>query len=1009
MKRLITIFALFILYAGSGYAQLSVSLAGSTLVTTGWSIGGFATAIDSFVQLTNAGTDENGYVYYDSAVNLTSCAEFSVKFDYQITGAGGAGVADGIAFFYIATPPAGFISGGGLGLPNPLTGMVFTLDTWDNDGDFLNPESQIFGYNTPSVYSEANRTQMIGPINGLLTFMDDGTWHHCEIDYNAGNISVYYDYSTLPGMTGFYLITIPSGYFGFSSSTGAGYSIQNVKSIYITANGIEPRPTVTSPITYCENAPADSLTATGTGPFRWFTTDTATVVSLPHSPTPNTSVPGTTKYFVRQGSGTCISPPDSIEVIVTAPPPAPVITGKTIYCQGTTFVPFTVSGYTGTLEWYTTGAGGTASSVPLAVSTAIPGLYKIWVSQVVDGCEGPRDSIAVRIITTPPPPTVTGTFQYCQYVGTFTDLSATSAPSDTALWYTSATGGAASYTEPTVNINVSGAYNSWVSQTDSGCNSPRTPVTINVYPKPTHPVITPQGPYCQYTITSALTATASETGDYLTWFGAGIAPTGTSLTPTPQANIAGLDSFYIDETSVHNCVSDTILDTVRIIPKPATPLTRDTSYCQNIKGVPLNVDVDSAGNGGGDRLNWYQLGAQIDSTPIPLNETPGLNTWYVSQTINGCQGDSAQITVTTLYVPKFTITPSSPWVCQLDSITLAFNGAPLQNSAFLWSIPVGDSLGTGSTFADSMITVKFDSANLDAFVTLRASDYFGKCVTTDTIAIKVVPQPVAIPFSKAEVCFGDTTSLAVASQSADANSYVWNIDFNTLLGNSTALNIIAASSNSGGPFEISWLDTGLHIIQLNSFTIEGCASKPYYDTVLVHAQPDASFSYKYNQATLCLEDSVYFTANTFEYNNSYLWAPAHSFTNIDKPAAFGVLEQNQTAITLTVTDPFGCTATTTQLLDPGSCCTVAFPNAFTPNGDGHDDVFRPLFTGFHNFHIFRIQNRWGQTVFESTNSAMQWDGTFNGVPQDMGVYFYYIKYDCGGKSIEASGDVTLIR
>jgi gliding motility-associated-like protein len=272
-----------------------------------------------------------------------------------------------------------------------------------------------------------------------------------------------------------------------------------------------------------------------------------------------------------------------------------------------------------------------------------------------------------------------------------------------------------------------------------------------------------------------------------------------------------------------------------------------------------------------------------------------------------------------------------------------------------------------------------------------------------------VYQPSATSYTKADVCLGDTTTLGIANKTENAANFAWYVDYFTLLGNSQALNIISANSNSGGPFMISWLDTGRHVIQLNSTTEEGCASLPSFDTVFVHTPPDASFSFKYSSSSLCLEDSVYFTANTEDYNNSFTWSPAHSFSNVNKPEAWGQLEQTQSIITLTVTDPFGCTASTSHELDPGTCCTVAFPNAFTPNGDGHNDKFRPLFTGYHNFHVFRIQNRWGQTVFESTNSNMQWDGTFSGVPQDMGVYFYYIKYDCGGQTIEESGDVTLIR
>ena len=75
----------------------------------------------------------------------------------------------------------------------------------------------------------------------------------------------------------------------------------------------------------------------------------------------------------------------------------------------------------------------------------------------------------------------------------------------------------------------------------------------------------------------------------------------------------------------------------------------------------------------------------------------------------------------------------------------------------------------------------------------------------------------------------------------------------------------------------------------------------------------------------------------------------------------------------------------------------------------HNDVFRPIASGYHRFHNFRIENRWGQTVFETTEDKAEWDGTYNGVPQDMGVYYYYLTYDCGGQSLNQKGDVTLVR
>ena len=58
---------------------------------------------------------------------------------------------------------------------------------------------------------------------------------------------------------------------------------------------------------------------------------------------------------------------------------------------------------------------------------------------------------------------------------------------------------------------------------------------------------------------------------------------------------------------------------------------------------------------------------------------------------------------------------------------------------------------------------------------------------------------------------------------------------------------------------------------------------------------------------------------------------------------------------------------------------------------------------------FKVYNRWGECVFMTNDKEKGWDGTYKGVPQDMGTYYYYLKYDCGGKTMEQKGDLTLIR
>lgn len=693
---------------------------------------------------------------------------------------------------------------------------------------------------------------------------------------------------------------------------------------------------------------------------------------------------------------------------ITRPLP-PTITDQS-YCQYQPFVPFTITGLApgGIVLWYISATGGTGSTTPwVPVNTSVPGIYKNYFTQKNGSCESIRDSISVLVKPTPIAPVVTGPTQYCQYIGPIVPLTVT--PLDSIRWYTVPAGGVPAYIEPIPNINTAGAYNYWVTQTVSGCESPATAVTINVWPKPAPPVVTPQS-WCQYWVPASVSVAPSGAGDVLTWYGPGVTA-GYLVAPLPNTSIApDTIVYYITETTSHGCISDSARDAVVIKVKPPAPLTKTKAYCQGDPSNLLNELVDSLF---GSHLDWYLNTAPIPNVRPNTDTVPGIYTWWASQVVNGCQSDSAAVNVTIIYKPVFSI-DARPWVCQFDSIMLAYSGPSLFEPGYYWTLPVGAFAINGTNIGDSQIIVKFDSANQNSFVVyLRASDDSGFCASDTNIHIKVVPQPTMIAYTKPDICVGDTTDLALSSRSSDAYDYKWYVD-HIVMTSSGALNIISSNSSSGGPFSISWLDTGLHIIMVTSTTQEGCKSLPTYDSVEVHQVPDASFKIIYANGSLCIEDSVEFRANTQNYNYSYVWAPAHDFNNINKPDIWGKMEAAHNQITLTVTDPFGCYATQSMEVDPGSCCMLLFPNAFTPNGDGKNDWFEPnnptFHSGYHRFHMFRIANRWGQTIFESANSAdARWDGNYNGVPQDMGVYYYYVKYDCGGQTLEQKGDVTLIR
>ena len=90
---------------------------------------------------------------------------------------------------------------------------------------------------------------------------------------------------------------------------------------------------------------------------------------------------------------------------------------------------------------------------------------------------------------------------------------------------------------------------------------------------------------------------------------------------------------------------------------------------------------------------------------------------------------------------------------------------------------------------------------------------------------------------------------------------------------------------------------------------------------------------------------------------------------------------------------------------------LLMPNAFSPNGDGINDIYKPK-EGYQNikeFHAY-IYNRWGQKLFEWSDPATGWDGTYNGKPVKEGVYFCLVKAKgADGKTYQIKRDVNLLR
>jgi gliding motility-associated-like protein len=142
---------------------------------------------------------------------------------------------------------------------------------------------------------------------------------------------------------------------------------------------------------------------------------------------------------------------------------------------------------------------------------------------------------------------------------------------------------------------------------------------------------------------------------------------------------------------------------------------------------------------------------------------------------------------------------------------------------------------------------------------------------------------------------------------------------------------------------------------------------------------------------------------------SYLWFPQTglSCTTCANPIALPTITTNYC---VTVTDSTTCTKT--------ACVEVQVeygelfvPNAFSPNEDGQNDILYVRFlTGSFDQLTFRVYDRWGEKVFETSDASIGWDGYLRGEKANVAVYVYTVDATrIDGVQVQKQGNVSLIR
>jgi len=114
--------------------------------------------------------------------------------------------------------------------------------------------------------------------------------------------------------------------------------------------------------------------------------------------------------------------------------------------------------------------------------------------------------------------------------------------------------------------------------------------------------------------------------------------------------------------------------------------------------------------------------------------------------------------------------------------------------------------------------------------------------------------------------------------------------------------------------------------------------------------------------------------------------------------------------TLTATTASGCMGQDKINIKVYKGPDIYVPAAFTPNGDGHNDILRAVPAGIQNFQYFAVYSRWGKRIFYTINASAGWDGKIDGLPQSDDTYIWMAQgIDYRGSIIKRQGTVVILR
>lgn len=444
--------------------------------------------------------------------------------------------------------------------------------------------------------------------------------------------------------------------------------------------------------------------------------------------------------------------------------------------------------------------------------------------------------------------------------------------------------------------------------------------------------------------------------------------------------------------------------TLKGVPFSGTCFSNDTFYITH--PITINnvfaIDFTKTGSCIGDVYQFF------DNTVLTIGAITGY-TWDFGDgsPVVTTQNASHTYAATGVYDVKLLISTSG--VCRADSIikkvyvetmpTAAFTPADgCINNPILFTDASTNTVGAVGAwnwdFGDGGSSTQQNpthayTATGPYNVILSVASAHGCLSTSVSHPLRIYDIPIA-DYNVAIPCIGQGTVFTDVSPNTNGNIIAWQWDFGD-----------GGSSSAPSPVHI-YNSTGIFPSSLRVQSQYGCFSALKNIPVSI----GRATAFAGNDTTAIFDVPLQLQATG---GIGYVWSPSTGLNNPLIPNPVAILRSDIT-YTVTVTDVNGCTATDDVFVKVYANNDVHVPGAFTPNGDGINDILKPLGFGLKKIEYFLIYNRYGQLVFETHQLDKGWDGTFKGKAQPAGTYTFMVKaINYRNRAVVKTGTSILIR